>query len=78
MQRPGRRKKAEIERHYVQSHGGPSLEVETPVLDRTALTDYPERGPLIVEEYDTTVVVPPQWSALTNRLGNVILESLRR
>jgi len=35
--------------------------VETPVLGRGALTE-PRAGPLIVEEADTTVVVPPGWS----------------
>jgi N-methylhydantoinase A len=33
--------------------------VTTPVLRRNALTEQPLKGPVIVEEYDTTIVVPP-------------------
>jgi N-methylhydantoinase A len=33
--------------------------VTTPVVRREALTEMPWPGPLIVEEYDTTIVVPP-------------------
>ena len=33
--------------------------VTTPVIRRGALTQTPRPGPLIVEEYDTTIVVPP-------------------
>jgi len=31
----------------------------TPVIRRTDLAEQPHHGPLIVEEYDTTIVVPP-------------------
>ena len=37
--------------------------VTTPVIRRTALTEQPRQGPLIVEEYDTTIIVPPGASA---------------
>lgn len=58
--------------------GGPGLGLEVQVLGRDALTDRPRPGPMIIEEYDTTVVVPVEWSVLTDRVGNVVLESLRR
>jgi N-methylhydantoinase A len=32
------------------------------------------QGPLIVEERDTSIVVPPGWSARSDALHNVILE----
>jgi N-methylhydantoinase A len=32
--------------------------VDTPVIGRAAITAEPRRGPLVVEEYDATVVVP--------------------
>lgn len=32
-------------------------------------------GPVIVEEPDTTIVVPPQWMAQRDGLGNVILRA---
>jgi N-methylhydantoinase A/oxoprolinase/acetone carboxylase beta subunit len=30
---------------------------------------------LIIEEFDTTIVVPPGWRASLDRLGSVVLES---
>jgi N-methylhydantoinase A len=32
-------------------------------------------GPLIVEEFDTTVVVPPGWQAEVEGYGNIVLKS---
>ena len=31
-------------------------------------------GPLIVEEYDSTTVVPPGWNATADQWSNIILE----
>jgi N-methylhydantoinase A len=36
--------------------------VEVPVVSRSSLGARRERGPLLVDEYDTTVVVPPSWT----------------
>jgi N-methylhydantoinase A/oxoprolinase/acetone carboxylase beta subunit len=36
--------------------------VETSVRSRTSISVEPESGPLLVDEYDTTVVVPPAWT----------------
>jgi len=47
---------------------------ETQVIDRPALSLDPVDGPLIVEEYDATTVVPPNWRAFRDGWGNVILE----
>jgi N-methylhydantoinase A len=42
------------------------------VLSRAALLDSPPRqGPLIVEEYDATCVVPPGCSVTLDALGNI-------
>ena len=30
-------------------------------------------GPVIVEEFDTTVVVPPSWAARIDVHGNIVL-----
>jgi N-methylhydantoinase A len=46
--------------------------VETPVYDRESVTTV--EGPAIVEEWTTTILVPPGWSARSDRLGNLILE----
>jgi N-methylhydantoinase A len=48
--------------------------LETPVLRRTALRDGPRDGPLIVEEYDATTVVPPGCRAWLDQLGNIVIE----
>jgi N-methylhydantoinase A len=36
--------------------------LDVPVRTRASIGDAPERGPLLVDEYDTTVVVRPGWS----------------
>ena len=47
--------------------------LETPVIDRLDLDDSPSDGPLVVEEYDSTVVVPPRWRASLDSLKNIVL-----
>jgi N-methylhydantoinase A len=53
---------------FFRGHG----RLETPVYDRDGFSA--AVGPAIVEEWTTTIVVPPGWSARTDRLGNVVLE----
>jgi N-methylhydantoinase A len=53
---------------------GPALGLlKTPVAARGALSAIPRAGPLIVEEYEGTIVVPPDCSARLDRHGNVII-----
>jgi len=53
--------------------GGADLDV--PVRTRSSLGATPEPGPLLVDEYDTTVVVPPGWSARRDgATGTFVLE----
>ena len=47
--------------------------VVTPVLLRSELTASPRRGPLLVQEYDTTVVVPPDCSVSLDDHRNIVL-----
>jgi len=47
--------------------------LDTPVIDREALHAAPRPGPLIVEEYEGTTVVPPQATALRDRFGNIVM-----
>jgi N-methylhydantoinase A len=47
---------------------------DTPVLRREHLPSEPVPGPMIVEEYDATVVVPPGCRAGRDHLGNIIIE----
>jgi N-methylhydantoinase A len=47
---------------------------DTPVIGRAALGAAWREGPLIVEEYDATCVVPPGARARLDPLGNIELE----
>ena len=47
----------------------------TRVITRSALTASTAAGPLIIEEYDSTIVVPPGWSATCDAAGNIRLIS---
>jgi N-methylhydantoinase A len=46
----------------------------TPVIDRSALTPDPRPGPLIIEEYDTTTIVPPDRVAWRDASDNIMLD----
>jgi len=46
----------------------------TPVVVRTALSGQPRSGPLVVQEYDTSVIVPPDCSATLDGRGNIVME----
>jgi len=48
--------------------------VRTPVIGRADLGEQPAAGPLVVEEYDSTVVVPPGWHAHRTPIGFIVLE----
>ena len=55
--------------------------LDVPVISRSALLDSPPRqGPLIVEEYDSTCVVPPGCRVTLDSLGNIdiVLDSEHR
>lgn len=45
--------------------------VDTQVVKRTSMPAVLE-GPAIIESADTTIVLPPGWSARTDQIGNVI------
>ena len=47
--------------------------LDTPVLRRSDLST-PRDGPLIVEEYDSTCVVPPGANASLDPGGNIVIE----
>jgi N-methylhydantoinase A len=48
-------------------------QVQVPVLTRAALAAGTRAGPLIVEEYDSTVVVPPGWRARVDAAASIHL-----
>jgi hypothetical protein len=51
-----------------------SAAVDTEVVSRSALTSARRRGPLVIEEFDSTTVVPPDASVHRDRLGNIVLD----
>ena len=54
---------------------GPKVgECLTKIVPRESLLRGPLEGPLVIEEFDTTVVVPPQWTASLDKYGNITLE----
>ncbi|MBI3303211.1 MAG: hydantoinase/oxoprolinase family protein, partial [Deltaproteobacteria bacterium] len=56
-----------------QAYFGPAHgTLETPVRQRADMAQE-QQGPLIVEEPDTTVVVPPGWSVRRDEYGNLAL-----
>src|SRR5438552_5893868 len=50
---------------------------ETPVIARQALTRRPCDGPLIIEEYDATTVIPPGWRASLDAGANIMIDRAR-
>ena len=49
--------------------------LDVPVCSRNALEREPQAGPLIIEEYDTTILVPPDHTAARDEWGNVVIEA---
>jgi N-methylhydantoinase A len=47
--------------------------LDTHVVSRRSLGATPRRGPLLVQEYDTTIVVPPDCEARLDPHGNVVI-----
>lgn len=48
--------------------------VRTDVIDRARLPASPKAGPLIIEEYDATTVVPPGCSARLDEWNNIVID----
>ena len=61
------REVGEREAYFGPGHGI----LATPVVTRAALLDGERPGPLLVDEYDSTVVVPPECIARLDAFGNV-------
>src|SRR5262249_45645892 len=53
---------------------GPQGMHDTPVIDRTHLTAEAMLGPIIIEEYEGTTVVPPDASAHRDASGNIVID----
>ena len=51
-----------------------SAVIDTEVVPRSALGTSPRRGPLVIEEFDSTTVVPPDASVHRDPMGNIVLD----
>ena len=58
--------------YFGAEHGS----LETSVIDRLALDGGAQPGPLIIEEYEGTSLVPPGWNASLDGNANIIIEPL--
>jgi N-methylhydantoinase A len=47
--------------------------LDTPIQPRTALGEAAWHGPLIIEEYDATTVIPPGCRAMLDAWGNIVV-----
>jgi N-methylhydantoinase A len=56
--------------YFGPAHG----HAQTPVASRAALAATPRQGPLVVEDYEGTTVVPPDASAWLDAHGNIVIE----
>ena len=53
---------------------GPSHRwLETPVIGRGDLDESFHAGPIAIEEYDSTTIVPPGWRARRDELNNIVM-----
>ncbi len=64
---------AKLEKRMVKFKAN-RAEVETTILNgRENIDNKCICGPVIIEEYDSTIVVPPDWMAAVDELGNLIV-----
>jgi N-methylhydantoinase A len=47
---------------------------ETPIVPRRSIDRKPLAGPLIIDEFDATIVVPPDATVWRDGLGNIVME----
>jgi N-methylhydantoinase A len=55
--------------YFGPAHGA----IATPVITRAALDATPRPGPLLLDEYDATTLVPPSCAARLDAHGNIVI-----
>lgn len=60
------------ERRISFARGEPAVAVS--IVDRRAVDNKPQQGPLIIEEFDATIVVPPDARVHKDKIGCIVLE----
>ncbi len=48
--------------------------IDTEVVPRSAVSASPRRGPLVIEEFDATIVVPPDATVSQDAMGNIVVD----
>ena len=61
--------------HTRMAFFGPAGLHETPITDRVGVGSVWRAGPLIVEEYDSTIVIPPGCAAHLDNMGNIVIST---
>jgi N-methylhydantoinase A len=56
------------------SFGPESGQLIVPVLARSDVAASPQQGPMLIQEYDTTIVVPPDCAVQLDRYSNVVID----
>jgi N-methylhydantoinase A len=59
------------EAYFGASHGV----LRTPVIGRQDLSAHPRPGPLLIDEYDATTLIPPGGSAHLDTHGNIVIHT---
>jgi N-methylhydantoinase A len=49
--------------------------IRTPVVGREDLDERPRPGPLLIDEYDATTLVPPGCPAHLDAHGNIVIDT---
>jgi N-methylhydantoinase A len=65
--------KAKVHSRAVSFERGEGF-TETPVVSRDALVGTSRAGPLIIDEFDATIVVPPKAVASRDAIGSIIID----
>ena len=52
--------------------------IDTPVISRRDLGEEGTTGPLLIDEYDSTIVVPPDYRGLLDSDGNILMSPVAR
>jgi N-methylhydantoinase A len=68
--RPGA--KAARSRRISFTRGAAGIDAE--VVARSAVSATPRRGPLVIEEFDATIVVPPDATVSQDPMGNIVID----
>ncbi len=64
-----------VDAHRRNVYFGPTAgTLETQVIDRPSLSTSPTEGPLIIEEYDATTVVPPGCRTRLDEFNNIVID----